>query len=198
MPKKSKQPPNSESIGINPDWLPRTPPDPNKPKEFAKIMAAMREPKATPVAPPIFRAKALIGKRRRLRPRQPGADYTVTELAHEWGLSTDKIRELFRNEPGVKKFQDDKAGKKRKRRYTTLRIGFRISGERRVNQFAVMLGHRAAEKLSQQPFGAEFCYVGLRQIVRQTVGAVIDFVDHRLALWERRRNLCPTCFLTLR
>jgi hypothetical protein len=68
------------------------------------------------------RAKPLSGKKRRLRVRTPGSDYTVTELAHEWGLSTDKIRELFRNEPGVKKIHDEKAGKKRKRHYVTLRI----------------------------------------------------------------------------
>ena len=68
------------------------------------------------------RTKPLSGKKRRLRVRAPGQDYTVTELAHEWGLSTDKIRELFSNEPGVKKLRDPKADKKRKRRYVTLRI----------------------------------------------------------------------------
>jgi hypothetical protein len=68
------------------------------------------------------RAKPLSGKKRRLRVRTPGQDYTPTELALEWGLSTDKIRELFRNEPGVKKIRDEKAGRKGKRRYTTLRI----------------------------------------------------------------------------
>jgi hypothetical protein len=66
--------------------------------------------------------KPLKGKQRRLRIRQTGEDYTVSELAHEWGLSTDKIRELFRNEPGVTKLKGENAGKKRKRRYVTLRI----------------------------------------------------------------------------
>ena len=49
-------------------------------------------------------------------------DYTVKELASEWHLSPDKIRELFRNEPGVVKLKDDNAYKKRKRPYVTLRI----------------------------------------------------------------------------
>jgi hypothetical protein len=49
-------------------------------------------------------------------------NYTVAELAREWKLSTDKIRELFRNEPGVIKLKDDNADKKRKRRYVSLRI----------------------------------------------------------------------------
>jgi hypothetical protein len=56
------------------------------------------------------------------RQRADGANYTVRELATEWGLSTDKIRELFKGEPGVIKLKDEKAGKKRKRQYVTLRI----------------------------------------------------------------------------
>jgi hypothetical protein len=54
--------------------------------------------------------------------RPDGGHYTVSQLAREWGLSPDKIRELFRNEPGVIKLQDENARKKRKRRYVTLRI----------------------------------------------------------------------------
>jgi hypothetical protein len=54
--------------------------------------------------------------------RASGADYTVAELAREWRLSPDKNRELFRDEPGVVKFKDDNAYKKRKRPYVTLRI----------------------------------------------------------------------------
>jgi hypothetical protein len=46
----------------------------------------------------------------------------VAQLAAEWGFSTDKIRELFRNEPGVLKLKDENAAKKRKRSYVTLRI----------------------------------------------------------------------------
>ena len=64
------------------------------------------------------------GKRLRkdARDRSPQGDYTVAQLAAEWGFSTDKIRELFRNEPGVLKLKDDNAAKKRKRSYVTLRI----------------------------------------------------------------------------
>ena len=56
------------------------------------------------------------------RERSPQDDYTVAQLAAEWGFSTDKIRELFRNEPGVLKLKDENAAKKRKRSYVTLRI----------------------------------------------------------------------------
>jgi hypothetical protein len=54
--------------------------------------------------------------------RTVSGDYTVAELAREWHLSPDKIRELFRNEPGVVKLKDDNAYKKRKRPYVSLRI----------------------------------------------------------------------------
>lgn len=54
--------------------------------------------------------------------RTSGADYTVAELAREWRLSPDKIRQLFRSEPGVVKLKDPNASKKRKRPYVTLRI----------------------------------------------------------------------------
>jgi hypothetical protein len=64
--------------------------------------------------------KARGGKRS--RDRAPQGDYTVAQLAAEWGFSTDKIRELFRNEPGVLKLKDENAAKKRKRSYVTLRI----------------------------------------------------------------------------
>ena len=56
------------------------------------------------------------------RERANGNFYTVRELAAEWGLSTDKIRELFRNEAGVIKLTDENAKRKRKRSYVTLRI----------------------------------------------------------------------------
>ena len=49
-----------------------------------------------------------------------GTHYTVQELAASWGLGTDKIRELFENEPGVIKLRNPP--KKGKRAYTTLRI----------------------------------------------------------------------------
>jgi hypothetical protein len=65
-------------------------------------------------------AKGRGGKRS--RDRSPQDDYTVAQLAKEWGFSTDKIRELFRNEPGVLKLRDENAAKKRKRSYVTLRI----------------------------------------------------------------------------
>jgi hypothetical protein len=51
-----------------------------------------------------------------------GRDYTVQELAKEWNLSPDKIRQIFRNEPGVVKLRDKDATKKRKRTYVSLRI----------------------------------------------------------------------------
>jgi hypothetical protein len=62
------------------------------------------------------------GKAKSKRARPVEGDYTVSQLAEEWGFSTDKIRELFRNEPGVLKMKDEKASKKRKRSYVTLRI----------------------------------------------------------------------------
>jgi hypothetical protein len=60
--------------------------------------------------------------RKSARDRSPQGDYTVAQLAAEWGFSSDKIRELFRNEPGVLKLKDENAKKKRKRSYVTLRI----------------------------------------------------------------------------
>jgi len=56
------------------------------------------------------------------RQRAAGDNYTVAELAQEWGLSPDKIRELFKEEPGVLKLTDENATKKRERKYVTLRI----------------------------------------------------------------------------
>jgi|SRR5580700_10347992 hypothetical protein len=56
------------------------------------------------------------------RQRAAGDNYTVAELAQEWALSSDKIRELFKEEPGVLKLRDENAGKKRKRKYVTFRI----------------------------------------------------------------------------
>ena len=46
----------------------------------------------------------------------------MQELAKEWNLSSDKIRQIFRNEPGVVKLRDKDATKKRKRNYVSLRI----------------------------------------------------------------------------
>jgi hypothetical protein len=60
------------------------------------------------------------------------SDYTVAQLAAEWNLSTDKIRSLFRDELGVVKLSDKKAGAKRKRVYVTLRIPVEVA--KRVKQ----------------------------------------------------------------
>lgn len=49
-----------------------------------------------------------------------GENYKVKELASLWGLSTDKIRELFEDEPGVLKVHSP--AKRGKRPYTSLRI----------------------------------------------------------------------------
>lgn len=46
--------------------------------------------------------------------------YSPAELADLWGLSTDTIRKLFENEPGVIAIGD--RNPRRKRRYITLRI----------------------------------------------------------------------------
>ena len=46
--------------------------------------------------------------------------YTPTEIAEIWNLSTDTVRKLFENEPGVLVLEDDKH--RRRRRYRTLRI----------------------------------------------------------------------------
>jgi len=49
-----------------------------------------------------------------------GQNYTVKELAALWGFSTDKIRELFEDEPGVLKVQSPT--KRGKRPYASIRI----------------------------------------------------------------------------
>lgn len=46
--------------------------------------------------------------------------FTVQALAERWALSTDAIRCLFEDEPGVLKMGDRQSG--RKRRYVTLRV----------------------------------------------------------------------------
>jgi hypothetical protein len=46
--------------------------------------------------------------------------YAVTEIAEMWNLSTDKVRELFENEPGVLVLGE--RSPRHKRRYVTLRI----------------------------------------------------------------------------
>jgi hypothetical protein len=47
--------------------------------------------------------------------------YSVAEIASLWNLSSDAIRRLFENEPGVLVISDNSSSR-RKRRYTTLRI----------------------------------------------------------------------------
>jgi len=72
-------------------------------------------------------------RRHRARPEPTErSDYTVAQLAAEWNLSTDKIRSMFRYEPGVVKLSDKKAGAKRKRVYVTLRIPVEVA--QRVKQ----------------------------------------------------------------
>jgi len=46
--------------------------------------------------------------------------WCVTEIADVWNLSTDAVRKLFCDEPGVLSLSN--RGRGRKRRYTTLRI----------------------------------------------------------------------------
>ncbi len=46
--------------------------------------------------------------------------YAVVEIAQLWNLSTDKVRELFQNEPGVLVIGE--RSPRHKRRYVTLRI----------------------------------------------------------------------------
>jgi len=51
-----------------------------------------------------------------------GRDYTVQELATLWNMSEDKIRELFADEPGVKKIPSKNKQRKKRSTYITLRI----------------------------------------------------------------------------
>ena len=46
--------------------------------------------------------------------------YAVAEIAEMWNLSTDKVRDLFENEPGVVVLGE--RNPRHKRRYLTLRI----------------------------------------------------------------------------
>ena len=46
--------------------------------------------------------------------------YAVTEIAEMWNLSPDKVREIFKNEPGVLVIGEQSP--RHKRRYVTLRI----------------------------------------------------------------------------
>lgn len=46
--------------------------------------------------------------------------YAVAEIAEMWNLSADKVREIFKNEPGVLVIGEQSP--RRKRRYVTLRI----------------------------------------------------------------------------
>lgn len=50
--------------------------------------------------------------------------FTPKQLGKLWGLSADYIRRRFPNEPGVLRFCNNKANK---RRYVTLRIPSRIA-----------------------------------------------------------------------
>jgi hypothetical protein len=54
-----------------------------------------------------------------LSANSPTKYYTVTELAIEWGLSTDVIRRRFVDEPGVIVISSSRPGR---RPYRTLRI----------------------------------------------------------------------------
>jgi hypothetical protein len=64
--------------------------------------------------------------------------FSVQTLAELWGLSTDAIRDLFDNEPGVLRMGDRKSG--RKRRYVTLRIPESVAA-RVYRRLADNLGH---------------------------------------------------------
>ena len=46
--------------------------------------------------------------------------YTVAEVAQQWGVSVDLIRDVFTNEAGVLRF--DRPATRTKRAYSTLRI----------------------------------------------------------------------------
>jgi hypothetical protein len=46
--------------------------------------------------------------------------YAVAEIAEMWNLSADKVREIFKNEPGVLVIGEQSP--RHKRRYVTLRI----------------------------------------------------------------------------
>jgi hypothetical protein len=52
-----------------------------------------------------------------------GTNWTLKELADKWGLSTDTIRDTFKNESGILKFERPAVkGKRPKRAYTTFTI----------------------------------------------------------------------------
>ena len=46
--------------------------------------------------------------------------YSVKEISSLWGISTDFVRDVFKNEPGVLKF--DRPGTRTKRGYSTIRV----------------------------------------------------------------------------
>lgn len=46
--------------------------------------------------------------------------YTVSQVAQQWGVSADLIRDVFSSEPGVLRF--DRPATRNKRAYSTLRI----------------------------------------------------------------------------
>jgi hypothetical protein len=61
----------------------------------------------------------------KLRPEEAHIDveerhYTPQDLAEAWGVSTETVRQIFREEPGVLKI--GKPGTRSKRGYFTLRI----------------------------------------------------------------------------
>lgn len=89
--------------------------------------------------------------RRKYRPRpdpRERSDYSVSELAAEWNLSTHKIRSLFRDEPGVTKLYDKKANAKRKRVYVTLRIAVEVA--RRAEAFVINIVAETPKKIRRK------------------------------------------------
>jgi hypothetical protein len=75
--------------------------------------------------------------------------YTVGEIAAEWKLSTDTVRKLFLDEPGVLKIGEGSrllGGRKYKRRYFVLRIPAAVL--RRVEQ--KLINKRPAEPVSSR------------------------------------------------
>jgi hypothetical protein len=55
-----------------------------------------------------------------VNPAHAERHYAVTEVAALWNLSSDKVRDLFQNEPGVLVIGE--RSPRHKRRYMTLRI----------------------------------------------------------------------------
>jgi hypothetical protein len=83
--------------------------------QFDGILGAVQLPTTTEPAAPARPAKAPSE-------RAAHANYTVAQAAEILNLSQDKVRKMFQNEPDVERLTDTDAGKKRKRKYVTLRI----------------------------------------------------------------------------